>query len=191
MRATGSIAWRTASCFRCMKGELPMPNRKHSPKHGLLWGILIALTIIVALSLDAALHPASGFQPYLFRIVEVMTSNASALVNRDGILTDYIVVENTQDTSVSIGGWGLSDRSYQIRYLFPDISLQPGEMRYVYFSKKGYALPEKKELYLWLPDGQGSGFKIRKRAMTSRKPNNQPPAVALIDGLLAEKQTVK
>ena len=124
-----------------------MSNRKHSPKHGLLWGILIALTIIVALSLDAALHPASGFQPCPFRIVEVMTSNASALVNRDGILTDYIVVENTQDMSDSIGGWGLSDRSYQIRYLFPDISLQPGETRYVYFSKKGYALPEKKELY--------------------------------------------
>ena len=59
------------------------------------------------------------------RISEVMTDNASALPDESGKFGDWVEIENTLNTSINLKGVGLSDRSDRIKFLFPDVTLNP------------------------------------------------------------------
>lgn len=61
------------------------------------------------------------------QISEVMTDNATALPDEEGKFGDWVEIENTLDTAMNVKGVGLSDRSDRIIFLFPDMTLQPGE----------------------------------------------------------------
>ena len=57
---------------------------------------------------------------------EVMTDNASAYPDETGKFGDWVEIENTLDTPISLKGVGLSDRSDRIKFMFPDVTLAAG-----------------------------------------------------------------
>lgn len=81
------------------------------------------------------------------KIIEVMTNNSSALINRDGIVADYAIIHNNSDTDINLDGWGLSDRPYEIRYSFSDCILEAGASKFVFFPGKGNSNSGVGELY--------------------------------------------
>ena len=67
-------------------------------------------------------------------ISEVMTSN-SKITAPDGGSHDWVEVQNISEEALSLSGYGLTDKhSEPQRYLFPDVTLQPGECYPVYCS---------------------------------------------------------
>ena len=59
-------------------------------------------------------------------ISEVMTDNVSAFPDETGKFGDWVEIHNASDAPISLKGAGLSDRSDRIKFLFPDVSLNPG-----------------------------------------------------------------
>lgn len=71
-------------------------------------------------------------------ITEVLSKNASCVINSDGLLRDYVKLTNHGETSVDLEGWGLSDRPYEIRFTFPSVLLAPDESLFLFFSGKDH-----------------------------------------------------
>jgi len=59
-------------------------------------------------------------------ISEVMPSNQTAVPDENGSYADWLEVWNSTDSPISLKDVGLSDRNDSIRFLFPDMTLQPG-----------------------------------------------------------------
>ena len=59
------------------------------------------------------------------RISEMMPSNQTAVPDENGTYSDWVEIWNSSDTAINIKGVGLSDRSDSIRFIFPDMTLQP------------------------------------------------------------------
>ena len=59
-------------------------------------------------------------------ISEVMPSNQTAVPDESGSYADWLEVWNSTDSPISLKDVGLSDRNDSIRFLFPDMTLQPG-----------------------------------------------------------------
>lgn len=70
-------------------------------------------------------------------INEVMTSNFSTIADQDGDFEDWIELYNASDESIPLNGFGLSD-SYDMPYkwVFPDVTLDPGEFLLIWASGK-------------------------------------------------------
>ncbi|MBQ7786023.1 MAG: lamin tail domain-containing protein [Clostridia bacterium] len=68
------------------------------------------------------------------RISEVMSSNRSAFPDEVGSFPDWIELTNAGDTPIPLKGYGLSDRADKITFVFPDITLNPGEYVIVFAS---------------------------------------------------------
>lgn len=117
----------------------------------LLLAFSAALVIIVCASLICS-YSASDITENLpdnasIEIVEVMANNKSAFINSDGLVCDYAIIRNSGDTEITLNGWGLSDRTYEIRFTFPDIILLPDEQFPIFFPGKEKYLSDSKELY--------------------------------------------
>ena len=67
-------------------------------------------------------------------ISEVMSSNRSAFPDDVGAFPDWIELTNTGDAAIALKGYGLSDRADKITFIFPDITLEPGEHIIVFAS---------------------------------------------------------
>lgn len=100
------------------------------------------------------------------RISEVMASNRTAYPDETGAFPDWIELTNAGDHPISLGGYGLSDRADRIAFVFPDMTLNPGEYVIVFASDEnrntaGEALHAQFKisasggdtLYLFGPDG--------------------------------------
>ena len=103
---------------------------KQDVRMPLLIALLIVLLLFVIISpkektIQALNVTATGVQSTHagLRIGEVMTDNASAYPDELGKFGDWIELENTLETPMSLKGVGLSDRSDRIIFLFPDITL--------------------------------------------------------------------
>ena len=57
---------------------------------------------------------------------EVMTDNVSAFPDETGKFGDWVEIHNTTDTPIRMKDVGLSDRGERIKFLFPDVTLNPG-----------------------------------------------------------------
>lgn len=79
-------------------------------------------------------------------ISEVMPSNSSAVPDENGSYPDWVEVWNSGDSAINLSGVGLSDRGDAIRFLFPNMTLQPGE-RVVVFCDNTNAAELGKELH--------------------------------------------
>lgn len=53
------------------------------------------------------------------RVTEVMSSNRSAFPDENGSYPDWIELTNVGESTLSLEGFGLSDRSDKIRFTFP------------------------------------------------------------------------
>ncbi|MGN0777490.1 MAG: lamin tail domain-containing protein, partial [Candidatus Ventricola sp.] len=68
------------------------------------------------------------------RISEVMSSNRTAFPDETGAFPDWVELTNTGDSDIALKGYGLSDRADKITFIFPDITLAPGEHIIVFAS---------------------------------------------------------
>ena len=70
-------------------------------------------------------------------INEVMASNAWTIADEDGDYEDWIELYNFGQDSISLQGYGLSDNYAQpFKWVFPDVSIGPGEFLLVWASGK-------------------------------------------------------
>jgi hypothetical protein len=108
---------------------------------------------------------SSGAQAQI--INEFQASNAETLADEDGEFEDWIELYNPSAEPVSLDGFGLSDDASQpFRWVFPDITLGPGEFLLIWASGKDrrtLGLPlhtnfkissEGEPLLLTAPDGE-------------------------------------
>lgn len=71
------------------------------------------------------------------KINEYITNNDYSIVDSDGERHEWVEIINTGDTAVDITGYGLSDdESDTKKWSFPEMTLQPGEIRLVFLSGK-------------------------------------------------------
>ena len=68
------------------------------------------------------------------RISEMMPSNRTAVPDENGSYSDWVEVWNSSDAPINLKDVGLSDRSDSIRFLFPDMTLQPDQRVVVFCS---------------------------------------------------------
>lgn len=71
--------------------------------------------------------------PFL-HISEAMASNDRALPDENGLFHDWIELCNEGDLPINLLGYGLSDRETKILFVFPNITLGPGEYILVFAS---------------------------------------------------------
>ena len=78
----------------------------------------------------------SAQQPSL-SLNEIMASNSRTLADEDGDFEDWIELYNYGDVPVNLDGFGLSDNEERpFRWVFPDVTIQPGEFLLVWASNK-------------------------------------------------------
>jgi len=79
------------------------------------------------------------------RLNEVMSSDNTAFADEDGAYEDWIELVNAGDAAVPLQGWGLSDDAADqpLKWLFPAITLNPGEFLVVWASGKDRCPPRK------------------------------------------------
>ena len=58
-------------------------------------------------------------------ISEVMASNAASVTDENGNYADWIEIWNSTGNAINLEGLGLSDKGDRIRFLFPNVSLEP------------------------------------------------------------------
>jgi len=76
-------------------------------------------------------------QAQTIAINEVMASNHSTIADEDGDFEDWIELYNYGDTPVNLYGYGLSDDYDNLmKWVFPDVTIEPGEYLLVWASGK-------------------------------------------------------
>ncbi len=76
-------------------------------------------------------------------ISEVMPSNATSVTDENGNYPDWVEIWNHSDEPVSLSNIGLSDKGDRIRFLFPDITLEPDGRIVVYCDNTNQAVPNR------------------------------------------------
>ena len=79
------------------------------------------------------------------RISEVMSSDNTAFADEDGEYEDWVELVNAGDAAAPLAGWGLSDDVVDepLKWVFPAITLNPGEYLLVWASGKDRNPPRK------------------------------------------------
>jgi hypothetical protein len=68
---------------------------------------------------------------------EIMSSNGSTIADEDGDYEDWIEVYYAGEEPLNLNGYGLSDNYDQpFRWVFPDTTIQPGELMLIWASNK-------------------------------------------------------
>jgi hypothetical protein len=75
------------------------------------------------------------------RITEFMASNTQTLLDEDGDSSDWIEIQNTSASSVSLLNWALTDSvNHPAEWLFPATNIPPGSFMIVFASGKNHAV---------------------------------------------------
>ncbi len=106
-------------------------------------GLVLLFLAGIALLLSTANLPQVQAQSALNIVLnEFMSSNSLTIADEDGDFSDWIELYNPGDTAVSLAGYGLSDNPAQpFRWVFPDVTLEPGEYLLVWASSKNRTQP--------------------------------------------------
>jgi uncharacterized repeat protein (TIGR02543 family) len=73
-------------------------------------------------------------------INEIMSSNTSSITDEDGDFSDWLEIYNNGAAPVNLNGYGLSDdKTLPYMWIFPDITLEPGNFMLVFASDKNRA----------------------------------------------------
>ncbi|HKL72265.1 MAG TPA: CotH kinase family protein [Marinilabiliaceae bacterium] len=76
-------------------------------------------------------------------INEFMSSNSSTIADEDGDFSDWIELYNPTEQAVELEGWGLSDNtSNPYKWVFPEVTMKPGEYLVIWASGKNRAVPQ-------------------------------------------------
>lgn len=76
------------------------------------------------------------------RINEVCSANGSALFDFEQDTPDYIELVNSESTTISTGGFYLSDSNNPLKWALPDTEMAPGAFLLIYCSDKDLYSPE-------------------------------------------------
>ena len=136
---------------RAQKQEQPeVPVRKKKSKKSVFFaliGFVLVLALIVLVSpkepLTRAIYTGataadgvvSAGKSNIYEglvISEVMASNGASVPDDKGEYSDWVEIWNSSDQPISLHNVGLSDRGDSIRFLFPDVILQPDGRVIVY-----------------------------------------------------------
>lgn len=125
-------------CFmpQLVRSRRPAPirtPRRHDYRALVLVLFLAFVLFMVAVSpwepiqqaLNASGEGAGAYKGLV--ISEVMTANGSALPDDNGAFCDWVELMNTSDEALSLLDVTLSDRSDKAKFIFPDVTLNPGE----------------------------------------------------------------
>ena len=130
--------------------------RREKPRRGtapMLLGLAALLVLLVLFAPGLNLSPAANLTAIqlaeeeqssgnrALRITEVMSANRSAFPDETGAFPDWIELTNTGDTPIPLKGYGLSDRSDKITFVFPEITLGAGEHILVFASDEDRSVP--------------------------------------------------
>ena len=123
--------------------------RRVKPRKGtlpFLLGLIALVIVLIIFAPGMSLTPAANISgtevlsadvstgDRALRISEAMSSNRTAFPDEAGSFPDWIELTNTGDHVIALKGYGLSDRADKITFIFPDISLAPGESIIVFAS---------------------------------------------------------
>ena len=119
-----------------VRSRRPAPSRtprRHDYRALVLVLFLAFVLFMVAVSpwepiqqaLNASGEGAGAYKGLV--ISEVMSANGSALPDDNGAFRDWVELMNTSDEALSLLDVTLSDRSDKAKFIFPDVSLNPGE----------------------------------------------------------------
>jgi hypothetical protein len=96
------------------------------------------LVIFSSATRDAAtggeVAASAAVESFTLSISELMSSNKTAVPDDTGTFGDWIEFTNTGTNPLNLNGIGLSDDPTQIKYIFPDVSLEPGAALIVWAS---------------------------------------------------------
>jgi len=82
-------------------------------------------------------------------INEVMASNSSTIADEDGDFEDWIELHNYGDNPVNLHGFGLSDDySNPMKWVFPEVTIDPGEYLLVWASGKDRKPSDYEQYYI-------------------------------------------
>ncbi len=115
------MAWLVAFCVVLGALVLLMPK---SP---------VVVAVNAGASDDGGTAGTGGYKG--LRITEVMSDNASALPDEEGRFSDFLELTNTTENAINLKNVGLSNRSDRISFLFPEMTLAPGERVVVFCDK--------------------------------------------------------
>ncbi|MDO4866981.1 MAG: lamin tail domain-containing protein [Clostridia bacterium] len=133
-----------------------MAKKKKTVRRGLAFGFrpgLFAVTLVTAAAIIAAgvlldespwahLGGTASASDSGLRLSEVQNHNVLTLLNASGSAASWIEVENAGDAAVSLHGVCLAkDTRFNKTFVFPDITLQPGEFALVYADGRASASP--------------------------------------------------
>lgn len=96
----------------------------------------IIQTITILISFALATYSVNA-QSHTVVVNEIMASNSNTIADEDGDYSDWIELYNHGDEPVNLLNWGLSDNdSNPFKWIFPDVTIQPGEYLLVWASGK-------------------------------------------------------
>ena len=130
-------------------------RRKKRRKVGNMLAMMLLLALAAALAFffsDSRFHAMTGtgeknaetmseaeyYQG--LRISEIMASNGVAVPDENGEFGDWIEIWNSSDHDINMKGVGLSDDKKDVSFLFPEITLAPGERVIVFCDKVNKAV---------------------------------------------------
>ncbi|MBR4039147.1 MAG: lamin tail domain-containing protein [Clostridia bacterium] len=126
---------RTLRRVKPRKGTLPF-----------LLGLIALVIVLIIFAPGLTLMPAANISgtevlsadvstgDRNLRISEAMSSNRTAFPDEVGSFPDWIELTNAGENPIPLKGYGLSDRADKITFIFPDITLAPGENIVVFAS---------------------------------------------------------
>jgi hypothetical protein len=101
----------------------------------LIFFLTIICLVLLFVSADFYLTAQTKDQSVI--INEIMASNSSTIFDEDDDYPDWIELYNNGDDTVNLSGWGLSDDDDEpFRWVFPDVTIVPGEFLLVWASNK-------------------------------------------------------
>ncbi len=104
-------------------------TQNHTMAFSLMIAIIIFVCSVNAYSQDVV-------------ISEFQAINDDTLLDEDGDPSDWIEVQNRAGTAVNLDGWILTDSRIEDKWIFPDVTLEPGEFLTLFASGKNRAEPE-------------------------------------------------
>lgn len=105
---------------------------------------LFILFLMPGLLISKMINPPKIInETILISLNEVMASNGSAIADDDGEYNDWIEIHNYGEDAVDLEGYGLSDKeSDPFRWVFPAVSIEPGEYMLIWASGKDRLDPD-------------------------------------------------
>ncbi len=74
---------------------------------------------------------------------EWVLENSTGIADADGDHSDWVELYNSSSTAVDLNGYGLSDAPAEpYKWVFPSLTMQPGEFLLVFCSDKNQFIPE-------------------------------------------------